>query len=140
MDSCTHRFMSGYLKKKNELEEVMKDYVRLGIQPFLLLGMLLVLLLLNTFATSLSLDLLYTMIGISVFMTVFRYFVQSNGSETIVQIIYMIFFVYLAFSFLVIGGLVSQGVLAFVLYIALLVFDWIGLAYTAIRFKNLMKL
>jgi hypothetical protein len=118
----------------------MKEYIRLGLQPLLLLMMLLVLMVLNTFATSLSLDLLFTMVGIAVLMTIFRYFGKSKGSGAIVQMIYMVFFVYLAFSFLIVGGMVTKGIFAFVLYIVLLVLDWIGLGYTAIRFKNLMKL
>jgi len=118
----------------------MKEYIRFCLQPFLLLMMLLVLMLLNTFATSLSLDLLYTMVGIAFLITIFQFLRKSKKSGAIVQIIYMVFFVYLAFSFLVVGGMVSNGVFAFVLYIVLLILDWIGLGYTAIQFKNIMKL
>jgi len=118
----------------------MKKIIGQSIYTLLLVFITALLLILNSVSTSFSLDLLYIMLGISVAFSVLSIVQKAKGPSYMVLIVHLLMFMYLAFALLAIGSSLDRGFMQLVLYILVLLLDWIGLGYSAFQLKRLMKL
>jgi hypothetical protein len=118
----------------------MKKLIFDFIQPIILITLLVLFFVWNTVGANHSVDLLYVFLGISLVFTILNHFSKEQGSNYLSEITHLLIFMYLAFSLLVIGGSISRNVTDLLFYILLLVSVWIGLGYTGLRIKRLLKL